>query len=45
MADVWTWLRAGGEAALPDWRADYRPRGLSPERERELLASAADRHS
>jgi len=43
MADTWAWLREGGEAALPDWRADHRPRGLSPERERELLATAAAR--
>jgi 2'-hydroxyisoflavone reductase len=43
MADVWAWLREGGEAALSDWRADHRPRGLTPERQRALLATAAAR--
>jgi hypothetical protein len=41
IADVWSWLRDGGEAQLPDWRADVRPRGLSAEREAELLAAVA----
>jgi len=36
VADTWAWLRAGGEG-IGDWRAENRPRGLSPERERELL--------
>jgi nucleoside-diphosphate-sugar epimerase len=40
VADVWAWLRDGGEATLGDWQADYRPRGLDPERERALLAAA-----
>ena len=40
VGDVWAWLRAGGEAELGDWRAEHRPRGLSAERERELLAAA-----
>jgi 2'-hydroxyisoflavone reductase len=39
VADTWTWLRDGGEATLPDWHAEVRPRGLSEERERELLAA------
>jgi len=39
VADVWSWLRDGGEAQLTDWRADVRPRGLSAEREAELLAA------
>jgi nucleoside-diphosphate-sugar epimerase len=39
IADTWAWLRDGGEAELPDWRADHRPRGLSAERERALLAT------
>jgi nucleoside-diphosphate-sugar epimerase len=39
IADVWSWLRKGGEAHLTDWRADVRPRGLSAEREAELLAA------
>jgi nucleoside-diphosphate-sugar epimerase len=37
VADTWAWLRDGGEAWLPDWRAELRPTGLSPERERALL--------
>jgi 2'-hydroxyisoflavone reductase len=40
VADTWAWLRNGGEAELSPWRAEHRPRGLSPERERELLAAA-----
>jgi 2'-hydroxyisoflavone reductase len=39
IADTWAWLRDGGESQLPDWRADHRPRGLSAERERALLAA------
>jgi 2'-hydroxyisoflavone reductase len=39
VADTWAWLRDGGAAAMGDWRAENRPRGLSPERERELLAA------
>jgi nucleoside-diphosphate-sugar epimerase len=39
IADTWAWLRDGGEAQLPDWHADVRPRGLTPEREAELLAA------
>ena len=38
VADTWAWLRDGGAEAMGDWRAENRPRGLSPERERELLA-------
>jgi nucleoside-diphosphate-sugar epimerase len=38
VADTWAWLRDGGADALGDWRAENRPRGLSPERERELLS-------
>jgi 2'-hydroxyisoflavone reductase len=41
VADTWAWLRDGGEARLSTWRADHRPRGLTAERERELLAAAA----
>jgi 2'-hydroxyisoflavone reductase len=40
IADTWAWLRDGGETALGDWRADHRPRGLTAERERELLTAA-----
>ncbi|HMI70300.1 MAG TPA: NAD-dependent epimerase/dehydratase family protein [Solirubrobacteraceae bacterium] len=39
VADTWAWLRDGGEAELSEWRADHRPRGLTPESERELLAT------
>jgi 2'-hydroxyisoflavone reductase len=39
VADVWTWLRAGGpEAEGPDWLSPHAPRGLAPEREAEILA-------
>jgi 2'-hydroxyisoflavone reductase len=41
VADTWAWLRDGGADAIGDWRAENRPRGLSPERERALLRSAA----
>jgi hypothetical protein len=40
VADVWAWLRAGGAEGVGDWRAEHRPRGLSAQRERELLAAA-----
>jgi 2'-hydroxyisoflavone reductase len=40
VADTWAWVRDGGEAELSPWRAEHRPRGLSPEREREILAAA-----
>jgi len=40
VADVWAWLRDGGEAELGDWSAGHRPRGLTPEREAQLLAAA-----
>jgi nucleoside-diphosphate-sugar epimerase len=39
VADTWAWLREGGAAAMGDWRAANRPRGLTAERERELLAA------
>ncbi len=39
-ADVWAWLQAGGEQELGDWSSRNRPRGLTPEREAELLAAA-----
>jgi 2'-hydroxyisoflavone reductase len=38
VADTWAWLRDGGAESIGDWRAEHRPRGLSPERERALLA-------
>jgi 2'-hydroxyisoflavone reductase len=39
VADVWAWLRDGGEAELTDWGSHARPAPMSPERERELLAA------
>jgi 2'-hydroxyisoflavone reductase len=42
VGDVWAWLQAGGaEAEGPDWLSPHAATGLSPERERELLATAA----
>jgi 2'-hydroxyisoflavone reductase len=38
VADVWGWLRGGGEAELDAWRSEHRPRPMSSEREGELLA-------
>lgn len=38
VADTWAWLR-GGAGDIGDWHAENRPRGLSAERERELLAA------
>jgi nucleoside-diphosphate-sugar epimerase len=38
VADTWAWLRDGGAEAIGDWRAENRPRGLTAQRERELLA-------
>ncbi len=38
VADVWAWLRDGGEAELDEWRSEHRPRPMSPSRQRELLA-------
>ena len=38
VADTWAWLRDGGAEAIGDWRAEHRPRGLSPAREHALLA-------
>jgi nucleoside-diphosphate-sugar epimerase len=39
IADTWAWLRDGGADTMGDWRAENRPRGLTAERERELLAA------
>jgi hypothetical protein len=39
VADTWAWLGDGGAAAMGDWRAENRPRGLTAERERGLLAA------
>ena len=40
VADVWAWLRDGGEAEITDWGSHARPAPMSAERERELLALA-----
>jgi nucleoside-diphosphate-sugar epimerase len=37
VADVWAWLRDGGESELDEWRSEHRPPPMAPERERELL--------
>jgi nucleoside-diphosphate-sugar epimerase len=37
VADVWAWLRGGGEAELDAWRSEHRPPRMAPERERQLL--------
>jgi len=39
VADVWTWLAAGGASELDDWRAEHRPPPMNVARERELLVS------
>jgi 2'-hydroxyisoflavone reductase len=39
VADVWAWLRDGGEAELDEWRAEHRPPPMSGERERSLLGN------
>jgi nucleoside-diphosphate-sugar epimerase len=41
VADVWAWLRDGGESEVTDWGSHARPAPMSAERERELLAAAA----
>jgi nucleoside-diphosphate-sugar epimerase len=40
VADVWAWLRDGGEQRLPDWFAENRPAEMPAERERRLLHTA-----
>jgi 2'-hydroxyisoflavone reductase len=37
VADVWTWLRDGGEGELDEWRSEHRPPRMAPDRERQLL--------
>jgi 2'-hydroxyisoflavone reductase len=39
VADVWQWLRGGGEQELDEWRADLRPPRMSQDRERALLGN------
>ena len=38
VADVWAWLRDGGEAELDEWRSAHRPQPMSSTRQAELLA-------
>ena len=39
VADVWAWLRGGGETELTDWGSHARPAPMTAERERELLTA------
>jgi 2'-hydroxyisoflavone reductase len=39
IADVWAWLRDGGEAELDEWRSEHRPPPMSSAREHMLLGS------
>jgi 2'-hydroxyisoflavone reductase len=37
VADVWAWLRDGGEAELDEWRSEHRPRPMTSRREHGLF--------
>ena len=37
VADVWAWLRDGGEGELDAWRSEHRPPPMSSRREHELI--------
>jgi nucleoside-diphosphate-sugar epimerase len=37
VADVWAWLRDGGEGELDAWRSEYRPPRMAAERAQRLL--------
>jgi 2'-hydroxyisoflavone reductase len=37
IADVWAWLRAGGESELDDWRSEHRPPPMTSLREQQLF--------
>ena len=39
VADVWAWLRDGGESELDEWRSEHRPRPMSEERERAVMGT------
>jgi 2'-hydroxyisoflavone reductase len=39
VADVWAWLRDGGEAELDEWRSEHRPPVMEADRERVLLGT------
>ena len=36
VADVWSWLRDGGEDELDEWRSEHRPPPMNSRREHEL---------
>jgi nucleoside-diphosphate-sugar epimerase len=37
VADVWAWLRDGGEGELAEWRSEHRPPPMTSRREHELF--------
>jgi 2'-hydroxyisoflavone reductase len=39
VADVWAWLRDGGEAELDEWRSEHRPPEMNVAREHALLGT------
>jgi 2'-hydroxyisoflavone reductase len=39
VADVWAWLRDGGESELDEWRSEHRPPPMKYDRERFLLGN------
>jgi nucleoside-diphosphate-sugar epimerase len=39
VADVWSWLRDGGESELDEWRSGHRPPPMAADREHALLGS------
>jgi nucleoside-diphosphate-sugar epimerase len=39
VADVWAWLRDGGESELDEWRSEHRPRPMNVAREHTLLGN------
>ena len=39
VADVWAWLRDGGESELDDWRSEHRPPPMDVAREQSLLGT------
>ena len=41
VADVWAWLRGGGESELDAWRSEHRPPPMEKAREEALLGTDA----
>jgi 2'-hydroxyisoflavone reductase len=39
VADVWAWLRDGGESELDEWRSEHRPPPMMSAREHQLLGN------